>query len=79
MSTRLMHTAFSLRISDSEDISNVSSVVGDGDIFGGTRYLWVEVFRICIESTDESSGAWAESPWMVMIVANVATETPRHM
>ena len=75
-SIRLMPAALSLGICELEDESNVSSVVGDGGSFCGNRYA----------ANDLSSGflglpagAWAASPWMVMIVANVATETPRHM
>ena len=41
--------------------------------------MWNEDFGIFTDVGSSLAGAWAASPWMVTIVANVATETPRHM
>jgi hypothetical protein len=73
VSNPLMPVALFSGIQESEVKSNPSFVVGDGGICCGRL--------IEGEDRDESGfSGWSAgaSPWMV-IVANVATETPRHM
>ena len=80
LSHRLIFTALSSKIFDSENRSNLSSTVG-GFFRCGDR---LSEGMICGSWADELrfsgfSGMLAASPWMMIVVAIVVTETPKNM